>query len=69
MIERIIKEYDELLERLIKLEKFISKQNDEFMISKAGELAVKQKLIMYEYKEILKLRLIDLTCGEVEIVE
>ena len=67
VIGRMLDEYDELIERIIKLEKFISKQDDNFLCSKKGDLLIKQKLIMGEYRKILMERIRDII--GIEVIE
>lgn len=67
VITKLLNEYDELIDKLIKLEKFISKQDDNFLCSKKGDLLVKQKLIMMDFRNILRQRIDDLL--GVEVIE
>lgn len=53
--ERLQKEYTDLVERIVLLNKFISEN-----INRVDPLLKKQLQIMSEYKEILKLRILQL---------
>lgn len=67
VISKLLNEYDELIDKLIKLEKFISKQDDNFLCSKKGDLLIKQKLIMMDFRSILRQRIDDLI--GIEVIE
>lgn len=67
LIMKLINESEELTEKIVKLEKFISKQSDEFMVSKTGDLLVRQKIAMWQYKNILMERIKNEL--EIEVIE
>lgn len=59
--ERLLKEYTDLVERIVLLNKFISEN-----INRVDPLLKKQLQIMSEYKEILKLRILQLMLEDIK---
>lgn len=57
--ERLLKEYTELVERIVLLDKYISKN-----INCENSLLERQLKIMLEYKDILQLRILELMGGK-----